>query len=110
MKLATSSFTSGAHGGSLFIGVVKRPLEILMSSIPASVRSLLQEFADVIPPELPKVLPPCINIDHTIDMIPGAVPPKQPPYQMAPAELAELRKQLDELLESGYIQPSKAPY
>ncbi|XP_059626952.1 uncharacterized mitochondrial protein AtMg00860-like [Cornus florida] len=28
---------------------------------------------------------------------------------MTPSELAELRRQLDELLESGYIQPSKAP-
>lgn len=29
---------------------------------------------------------------------------------MSPNELAELRRQLDELLESGLIQPSKAPY
>ena len=29
---------------------------------------------------------------------------------MAPAELAELRKQLDDLLDAGYIHPSKAPY
>lgn len=29
---------------------------------------------------------------------------------MAPPELAELRKQLDELLESGFIKPSKAPF
>ena len=29
---------------------------------------------------------------------------------MAPTELAELRKQLDDLLDAGYIQPSKAPY
>lgn len=29
---------------------------------------------------------------------------------MAPLELEELRKQLKELLDEGYIQPSKAPY
>lgn len=29
---------------------------------------------------------------------------------MAPPELAELRRQLNELLESGFIRPSKAPY
>ncbi|KAI4313152.1 hypothetical protein L6164_026156 [Bauhinia variegata] len=32
------------------------------------------------------------------------------PYRMAPSKLAELRRQLQDLLDSGYIQPSKAPY
>ena len=32
------------------------------------------------------------------------------PYCMAPPELEELRKQLKELLDSGHIKPSKAPF
>ncbi|RVW98488.1 Transposon Ty3-G Gag-Pol polyprotein [Vitis vinifera] len=32
------------------------------------------------------------------------------PYRMAPPELEELRRQLKELLDAGFIQPSKAPY
>lgn len=49
-------------------------------------------------------------MDHQIELVPGAKPPAQAPYRMAPPELAELRKQLGELLDAGYIQPSKAPY
>ena len=41
--------------------------------------------------------------------MPGTRPPAQAPYRMAPSELAELRRQLDELLKIGFIQPSKAP-
>ena len=62
------------------------------------------------PPELPKNLPPRRDIDHKIELMPGPVAPAQSPYRMAPKELVELRKQLNELLDAGLIQPSKAPY
>ncbi|KAK4391962.1 Transposon Ty3-G Gag-Pol polyprotein [Sesamum angolense] len=75
-----------------------------------SLMSAMQEFKDDFPPELPKKLPPRRAIDHAIELEPGARPPAQAPYRMAPAELAELRKQLDGLLEAGLVQPSKAPY
>ncbi|XP_019058307.1 PREDICTED: uncharacterized protein LOC104816062 [Tarenaya hassleriana] len=79
-------------------------------AIPAEVRHVLFDFADVMPEELPKKLPPRRGIDHAIELIPGAKPPAMPPYRMAPPELAELKRQLEDLLEAGYIQPSKAPY
>ncbi|PON59962.1 hypothetical protein TorRG33x02_286090, partial [Trema orientale] len=60
--------------------------------------------------ELPKELPPRRAIDHKIELEPGTRPPAKAPYRMAPSELMELRKQLDELLNAGLIQPSKAPY
>ena len=75
-----------------------------------SVAEVLDEFRDVMPAELPKVLPPRRTFDHRIELEPGTRPPARAPYRMAPAELAELRKQLDDLLDAGYIQPSKAPY
>ncbi|KAK4397971.1 RNA-directed DNA polymerase [Sesamum angolense] len=75
-----------------------------------SLMSAIQEFKDVFPPELPKKLPPRRAIDHAIELEPGERPPVQALYRMAPAELAELRKQLDGLLEAGLVQPSKAPY
>ena len=40
----------------------------------------------------------------------GAKPPARGPYKMAPPELAELRKQLNELLKARFIRPSKAPF
>lgn len=78
--------------------------------VPDAVADILSEFCDVMPPELPKKLPPRRAVDHKIELEPGARPPAQAPYRMAPKELAELRKQLDDLLDAGLIQPSKAPY
>ncbi|KAG1016820.1 hypothetical protein G6F43_014448 [Rhizopus delemar] len=36
---------------------------------------------------------------------PDAVPVSRPPYKMSPLELNELRKQLDDLLAKGLIEP-----
>ena len=64
----------------------------------------LKQYANVMPPELPKKLPPRRDIDHKIELLPGTVAPAQAPYRMAP------KGQLNELLDAGLIQPSKAPY
>ena len=78
--------------------------------IPDGVRKVLEEFKDVMPPELPKRLPPRREVDHVIELEPGSRPPAMAPYRMAPPELEELRKQLKELLDAGFIRPSKSPY
>ncbi|KAM2418624.1 hypothetical protein ACFX1W_025288 [Malus domestica] len=78
--------------------------------LPKQVEDVLTEFADVMPKELPKKLPPRREVDHVIELEPGAKPPSKSPYRMSPPELEELRKQLNELLDAGYIQPSKSPY
>lgn len=49
-------------------------------------------------------------MDHHIEREPGARPPAGIPYRMAPTELEELRRQLRELLDAGFIQPFKASY
>ena len=43
-------------------------------------------------------------------LIPRSKPLSKASYRMSPTELAEMRKRLTELLDAGYIQPSKAPY
>ena len=78
--------------------------------VPTEVQDVLEEFKDVMPNELPKKLPPRREVDHQIELEPGTKPPALSPYRMAPPELAELRKQLKELLDAGFIRPSKAPY
>ncbi|KAM3344010.1 hypothetical protein P3S68_026101 [Capsicum galapagoense] len=78
--------------------------------VPSSVQCVLKENKDVMPEELPKRLPPRREVDHEIELVPGAKPPAMTPYRMSPPELEELRKQLKELLESGHIRPSKAPF
>nr|CAD1839581.1 unnamed protein product [Ananas comosus var. bracteatus] len=77
---------------------------------PPVVAKLLKEFKDVMPPELPKSLPPRRAVDHRIELEPGTRAPARSPYRMSPPELAELRKQLDELLKGGLIRSSKAPF
>ena len=64
----------------------------------------------MMPPKLPKTLPPKHAIDHKIELVLGSKPHSKAPYRMSPMELVEMGKQLLELLDSSYIQPSKAPY
>jgi len=63
------------------------------------------EFPDVFPEELP-TLPPQRKIDFKIELIPGAQPISKAPYRMTPIELKQLKTQLDELLQKGFIKPS----
>ena len=51
-------------------------------------------------------LPPEREVESTIDLIPRTEPISIPPYRMAPAELRELKAQLEELLSKGFIRPS----
>ena len=76
--------------------------------MPKEIKGVLDEFKEVMPPELPKRLPPRREEDHKIELELRAKPPAMGPYRMAPPELVELRRQLKELLDAGFIQPSKA--
>ena len=64
--------------------------------VPDVIAPILSRFADVMPPELPKKLPPRRQTDHQIELVPGLRTPAQAPYRMTPPEL---RKQLTELLD-----------
>ena len=70
---------------------------------------VVQEFMDVFPDDIPG-LPPKREIEFAIDLIPGASPVSISPYRMAPTELAELKKQLEDLLEKQFIKPSVSPW
>ena len=54
--------------------------------------------------------PPEREVESTIDLIPRTEPIYIPPYRMAPAELRELKAQLEELLSKGFIRPSISPW
>jgi len=73
-------------------------------------KEMLESYRSVFPTELPDGLPPCRDIDHRIEVLPGSTPPSRATYRMSPTELDELKKQLDELTRAGFIQPSKSPY
>ena len=63
------------------------------------------EFPDVFPEDLPN-LPPPREVEFSIDLCSNAVPHSKAPYQMSSTELHELKKQVQELLEQGFIQLS----
>ncbi|GBG71225.1 hypothetical protein CBR_g8527 [Chara braunii] len=50
------------------------------------------------------------EVVHAIEIIPGSSIPKGRIYRMSPGELDELRRQLKELVEKGWIRPSVSPY
>lgn len=75
----------------------------LLESVP-----ILNEFPDVFPEDLLSV-PPEREIHFGIDLLPDTEPISIPLYKMAPAELKELKDQLKDLLEKGFIRPSKLP-
>jgi len=55
-------------------------------------------------------MPPRREVEFCVDLTPGATPISKAPYRMAPAELKELKTQLDELLEEGYIRPNTSSW
>ena len=67
------------------------------------------EFLDVFPDELSGLMPDR-DVEFRIKLVPGTTPISRRPYRMPPNELAELKIQLQELLDKGLIQPSLSPW
>jgi len=82
---------------------VLETLELEPKDIP-----IMPEFLDVFQEVLG--LPPDREIEFAVELLPGTAPISKAPYGMAPAELAEVKKQLQELLDKGVIQPSVSPW
>ena len=76
-------------------------VEKSVKEIPA----VVSEFMDVFPDDLPG-LPPDRAVQFTIDLMPGAAPVSKAAYRLAPVELEELKKQLQDLEAKGFIRPS----
>ena len=70
---------------------------------------IVSDFPNVFPEELPG-FPPHREIEFAIDVVPGAIQASITPYRMAPLDLKELKVQLQELLEKGFIRPSVSPW
>ena len=67
------------------------------------------EFCDVFPTDLPPGLPPICGIEHQIDLIPGVSLPNKVAYSCNSEETKELQKQIDELMNTGYVHESLSP-
>ncbi|WMV09567.1 hypothetical protein MTR67_002952 [Solanum verrucosum] len=71
--------------------------------------TIVNEFQDLFLEDFPRV-PPERDIDIGIDLFPDTEPNSISPYRIAPAELQELKKQLKDLLDKGFIRPSILPW
>ena len=63
------------------------------------------EYLDLFSEELPG-MPPDRHIEFSIELLPGTAPISKRPYRMDVKDLVELKKQIEELLEKGFIHPS----
>ncbi|GJU59328.1 putative reverse transcriptase domain-containing protein [Tanacetum coccineum] len=92
------------QGYHLFLAHVtkKKPKEKRLEDVP-----VICDFLKVFPNDLAG-LPPPRQVEFRIDLVPGAAPVTRAPYNLAPSEMRELSKQLEELLEKGFIRPSSS--
>jgi hypothetical protein len=86
-----------------------RPCAFTMIDSPVERILLVCDYPDVFPDELPG-MPPDRDIEFAIELQPGTAPISKRTYRMPPAELAELKKKLQELLDKGFIRPSTSPW
>ena len=70
---------------------------------------VVREFPDVFPDDLVR-LPPDREINFQIELASGTKPISRPPYRMAPAELKELKVQMEEIVNKGFVRSSMSPW
>ncbi|XP_073057367.1 uncharacterized protein [Primulina eburnea] len=86
------------------VSEIKEKAELKLEDIP-----IVREFPDVFPEELSGMVPDR-EVELEINLVPGATPIFKAPYRMAPAELKELKEQLQELIDKRLIRPSVSPW
>jgi hypothetical protein len=70
---------------------------------------VMSEFLDVFQEDLPG-MPPELKVEFARELEPGTAPISKRAYRVSGLELVELKKQIDEMLEKGYIRPSTSPW
>ncbi|XP_050909257.1 uncharacterized protein LOC127123033 [Lathyrus oleraceus] len=88
---------------------------LLMASLSVESQAVIADlpmvcnFPEVFPDEIPSA-PPKREVEFTIDLVPGIRPIFMAPYRMSASELAELKRQLEDLLERKFVRPSVSPW
>nr|GEU44508.1 reverse transcriptase domain-containing protein [Tanacetum cinerariifolium] len=70
---------------------------------------VVQDYPEVFPKDLTG-LPPTRPVEFQIDLIPRTAPVARAPYRLAPSEMKELSKQLQDLSKKGFLRPSSLPW
>ncbi|XP_075473943.1 uncharacterized protein LOC142505001 [Primulina tabacum] len=99
---ASQTWKAMKSGEDIYLAMVneaKEEVELKLEDIP-----VVRDFPDVFPEELSGMVPDR-EVEFEINLVPGAAPISKAPYRMAPAELKELKEQLQELLDKKQIRP-----
>lgn len=111
LVISAAALASGLrHGEMTYVAFSMDESHFVQAQVPEELQALLSSYQDLLPAELPREMPPCRDVDHRIELVPGSVPPFRQPYRMSPSKLLELRKQLNDLLVAGFIIPSTSPF
>jgi len=70
---------------------------------------VFQQFKDVFPEDISE-FPPHKEVDFSSELVPRVAPTSKAPYRMNILELVELKLQIKEMLDKGYIRPSVSPW
>jgi len=106
-----------AHGTDVFVvmlkhvGNTKGPVDLAgvpSSVLPDIVRPIVEQYASVF--SKPTGPPPDRPVKHSIPLIPDFKPPARAPYRMSADQLQELKSQLTELIDLGFIRPSTSHF
>ncbi|XP_071917027.1 uncharacterized protein [Coffea arabica] len=112
-RLVSSTLISEIRTRKMLSKEVQGYLAFLINTHSDKVRlkdmPVVMEYPDVFPEEL-EFLPSEREITFKIDVTPGVAPISKMPYRMAPVELKEMKLQLQDLLERGFVKESDSPW
>ncbi|XP_073067281.1 uncharacterized protein [Primulina eburnea] len=91
----------------------QRSVSVRPPSEPVSQRledmNVVSEFSSVLPDDVSSI-PPDRDVDFSIELMPGTVPISKLPYRLALAKMKDLKDQIQDLLDKGFIRPSFSPW
>jgi hypothetical protein len=96
---------------SILVAILAKPFGRVYEAIIPEIQDIpvVCEFPDIFPEDLPGLTPER-DVEFVIELKPSTTPISRRSYRMPPNELAELKTQLQDLLEKGFIRPSSLPW
>lgn len=85
--------------GCAYALIIRHAATSVKTTSNEKLEALMKEFEDVFPKELPQGLPPLRGIEHAIDLVPGAL-----------LRVIQLQRQIEDLIDKGYVRESMSPY